>query len=181
MRTDLPRSTHGQKTLERGGSACKTSPMAKIPSDEPWCWQLHLTICLCCRCSDRARPWFRLRIYWWGWCQTYPKHLRTIRLWEQRTHRWVEAYRSGLATKEAQNQVREFSSTKYKSHRRVPEAVACIFDDPVAWPPNWPLGEFFSCSNLMQIKIRLGVCFYSSKGAFLQEEIKFRLLLTLDP
>jgi len=58
--------------------------------------------------------------------------LCTIRLWEQRTHRWVEAYRSGLATKEAQNHIREFSSTKYKSHRRVPEAVACIFDDPVA-------------------------------------------------
>lgn len=58
--------------------------------------------------------------------------LRTIRLWEQRMHQWVEAYQSGLPTKEAQMEVRKFSSTKYKSHRRVPEATACIFDAPVA-------------------------------------------------
>ncbi|KAG2134556.1 uncharacterized protein EDB93DRAFT_1242635 [Suillus bovinus] len=43
--------------------------------------------------------------------------LSTIRLWEHRMHRWVSAY-----------QVKEFSSRKYKSHRRVPETLACLFD-----------------------------------------------------
>jgi hypothetical protein len=54
--------------------------------------------------------------------------LSTIRLWEHRMHRWMSAYRSGLETKTAQLQVKEFSSRKYKSHRRVPETVACLFD-----------------------------------------------------
>jgi len=43
-------------------------------------------------------------------------------------HRWIEAYRSGLPTKEAQLQVQQFSSTKYKSHRHIPETVARLFD-----------------------------------------------------
>jgi hypothetical protein len=54
--------------------------------------------------------------------------LKTFRLWEHRMYRWMDAYREGLGTSEAQIQVRKFSSTKYKSHRRIPEAVACIFD-----------------------------------------------------
>ncbi|EIW82983.1 hypothetical protein CONPUDRAFT_53085 [Coniophora puteana RWD-64-598 SS2] len=54
--------------------------------------------------------------------------IRTIRLWENRTHRWIEAYRSGLDAKEAHIEVRNFSSTRYKSHRRVPERVAQRFD-----------------------------------------------------
>lgn len=54
--------------------------------------------------------------------------LQTIRKWELRTHRWIEAYRSGLSTKDAQLRVKQFSSTKYKSHRRVPETIARIFD-----------------------------------------------------
>ncbi|KAG2755700.1 hypothetical protein P692DRAFT_20717258 [Suillus brevipes Sb2] len=54
--------------------------------------------------------------------------VNTIRLWEHRMHRWIEAYRSGLPTKEAQLQVRQFSSTKYKSHRHIPETVARLFD-----------------------------------------------------
>ncbi|KAG2742513.1 hypothetical protein P692DRAFT_20748215 [Suillus brevipes Sb2] len=33
-----------------------------------------------------------------------------------------------LPTKEAQLQVQQFSSTKYKSHRRIPETVARLFD-----------------------------------------------------
>jgi hypothetical protein len=40
----------------------------------------------------------------------------------------LSAYWSGLETKEAQLQVREFSSKKYKSDRRVPETVASLFD-----------------------------------------------------
>ncbi|KAG0708025.1 hypothetical protein DFH29DRAFT_795899, partial [Suillus ampliporus] len=55
-------------------------------------------------------------------------HLSTIWLWEHQMHRWMNAYWSGLETKEAQLQVKEFSLRKYKSHRCVPETVACLFD-----------------------------------------------------
>src|ERR1700722_3007873 len=58
--------------------------------------------------------------------------LKTFRLWEHRMYRWMDAYRAGLGTSEAQIQVRKFSSTKYKSHRRVPEAVASAFDQAPA-------------------------------------------------
>ncbi|KAG1727295.1 uncharacterized protein EDB91DRAFT_1061178 [Suillus paluster] len=54
--------------------------------------------------------------------------LQSIRLWEHRTHRWIEAYQLGLGIKDAQLKVRQFSSMKYKSHRRVPETVAQLFD-----------------------------------------------------
>ncbi|KAF9456185.1 hypothetical protein BDZ94DRAFT_1144265, partial [Collybia nuda] len=54
--------------------------------------------------------------------------LSTIRKWEHRMIRWMDAYRSGLGAKEAQNQVRAFSSKKYKSHRRIPETLARQFD-----------------------------------------------------
>ena len=55
-------------------------------------------------------------------------HIHTIRRWEHRIFRWIEAYRSGLGTREAQVQVRKFSSTMYKSHRCIPEGVASAFD-----------------------------------------------------
>jgi hypothetical protein len=54
--------------------------------------------------------------------------LHTIRRWEHRIYRWMEAYRSGLSTTDAQIQVKNYSSKKYKSHRRVPETVARAFD-----------------------------------------------------
>ncbi|KAG2159301.1 uncharacterized protein EDB93DRAFT_1237498 [Suillus bovinus] len=54
--------------------------------------------------------------------------LRAIRLWEHHMHRWMEAYWTGLGMKDAQFRVKQFSSTKYKSHRCVHEAVACTFD-----------------------------------------------------
>ena len=54
--------------------------------------------------------------------------LQTIRRWEHRMYRWMDAYRAGMGTTDAQKQVKAFSSTKYKSHRRVPEAVARTFD-----------------------------------------------------
>ena len=54
--------------------------------------------------------------------------LDTIRKWEHRMHRWMNAYREGLDTCQAQLKVKTFSSTKYKSHRRVPETVAATFD-----------------------------------------------------
>ncbi|KIJ36443.1 hypothetical protein M422DRAFT_261186 [Sphaerobolus stellatus SS14] len=50
--------------------------------------------------------------------------LQTIRRWEHRMDRWVAAYDTGLDAKEAQQKVREFSSRKYTSHRRVPETLA---------------------------------------------------------
>lgn len=51
-----------------------------------------------------------------------------IRRWEHRMFRWMDAYRAGMGTTDAQKQVKKFSSTKYKSHRRVPETVARTFD-----------------------------------------------------
>jgi transposase len=54
--------------------------------------------------------------------------LTTIRQWEHRMYRWMEAYRSGLGTSAAQLQVKRFGSAKYKSHRWVLEAVARAFD-----------------------------------------------------
>jgi hypothetical protein len=54
--------------------------------------------------------------------------LETIRRWEHRMVRWMDAYRSGLQAKDAEMQVKAFSSKKYQSHRRVPEAVARLFD-----------------------------------------------------
>ncbi|KAG5219374.1 transposase domain-containing protein [Salix suchowensis] len=52
----------------------------------------------------------------------------TIRKWEHRMQRWMDGYREGLGAKEAQFKVREFSSTKYTSHRRIPNQVAAVFD-----------------------------------------------------
>ena len=54
--------------------------------------------------------------------------LETIRQWEHRMQRWMDAYRSGMETQDAQKHVRAFSSRIYKSHRRVPERVASQFD-----------------------------------------------------
>ncbi|KAF8055963.1 hypothetical protein FPV67DRAFT_1384425, partial [Lyophyllum atratum] len=54
--------------------------------------------------------------------------LATIRKWEHRMHRWMDAYREGLGTQDAQVKVKQFSSTRYKSHRRIPETVAQAFD-----------------------------------------------------
>lgn len=47
--------------------------------------------------------------------------VETIRKWEHHMHRWMNAYHQGMGAKEAQIEVRRFSSTKYKSHRRVSE------------------------------------------------------------
>jgi hypothetical protein len=54
--------------------------------------------------------------------------LTTIRRWEHRMHRWMDAYRQGLDTQDAQAKVKAFCSTKYKSHRRIPETLARTFD-----------------------------------------------------
>lgn len=46
--------------------------------------------------------------------------VHTIWCWEHHMFCWLEAYRSGLGTTEAQQQVKKFSSTAYQSHRQVP-------------------------------------------------------------
>ncbi|KXN82145.1 hypothetical protein AN958_03160, partial [Leucoagaricus sp. SymC.cos] len=51
-----------------------------------------------------------------------------IRKWQNRMFRWVDAYHSGLDAQEAQLHVRAFSSRRYKSHRRIPDAVANALD-----------------------------------------------------
>lgn len=47
---------------------------------------------------------------------------------EHQMVRWMDPYRMGLTAKDAQFQVRMYSSKKYKSHRRVPERLARQFD-----------------------------------------------------
>ncbi|KAG1839892.1 hypothetical protein DFJ58DRAFT_667458, partial [Suillus subalutaceus] len=44
-------------------------------------------------------------------------------VWEHRMYQWMEAYRSGLGTTEAQIH-KTFSSREYKSHIRIPDTVA---------------------------------------------------------
>jgi hypothetical protein len=55
-------------------------------------------------------------------------NLLTIRRWEHRMVRWMDAYRSGLGAKDAQFRVKQFSSKCYTSHRRIPDTVAQLFD-----------------------------------------------------
>ena len=55
-------------------------------------------------------------------------NILTIRKWEHRMIRWMDAYRDGKGTKEAQIQVKKFGSRKQTSHRRVYETVARAFD-----------------------------------------------------
>jgi hypothetical protein len=54
--------------------------------------------------------------------------LSTIRRWEHQMIRWMEAYKQGLGTQDAQMKVKQFSSAIYKSHRRILETVAQAFD-----------------------------------------------------
>jgi hypothetical protein len=55
--------------------------------------------------------------------------VKTIRKWEHRTMRWLDAYGSGKGTKEAQLHVKQFSSCKYTSHRRIPQSIATLMDN----------------------------------------------------
>jgi len=54
--------------------------------------------------------------------------LKTIQRWELWMICWMDAYQSGLGARDAQSQVKFFSSKCYTSHRRVPETVARQFD-----------------------------------------------------
>ena len=50
--------------------------------------------------------------------------LSTIRKWEHQMIRWMEAYRDGKSTKDAQFDVKKYGSRQYTSHHRVLESVA---------------------------------------------------------
>ncbi|KAF8991017.1 hypothetical protein BDQ17DRAFT_1466518 [Cyathus striatus] len=54
--------------------------------------------------------------------------IQTIRKWELRMIRWMNAYHEGLGAKEAQTKAKQSSSRRYTSHRRIHEAVATAFD-----------------------------------------------------
>jgi hypothetical protein len=51
-----------------------------------------------------------------------------IRKWEHRMWRWVDAYDGGMGARDAQLHVQKFSSTKFRSHRRVYESQASQLD-----------------------------------------------------
>ncbi|EIW76870.1 hypothetical protein CONPUDRAFT_63241 [Coniophora puteana RWD-64-598 SS2] len=55
--------------------------------------------------------------------------IETIRRWEHRMWRWIEAYSDGLSVKAAQSKVKEFSSKRYTSHRRIPDTLASALDE----------------------------------------------------
>ncbi|KAH8793679.1 hypothetical protein DL96DRAFT_1478969 [Flagelloscypha sp. PMI_526] len=55
--------------------------------------------------------------------------LSTFRKWQNRTFRWVEAYRSGLDARHAQFEVKKFSTRVYRSHRRVGEQMGSLMDN----------------------------------------------------
>ena len=52
----------------------------------------------------------------------------TIQKWEHQVIQWMDAYRDGMGTKEAQIQVKKFSSHKQSSHCWVYEIVVHMFD-----------------------------------------------------
>ncbi|KZV70014.1 hypothetical protein PENSPDRAFT_632253 [Peniophora sp. CONT] len=51
-----------------------------------------------------------------------------IRKWEHRSWRFIDAYAGGLNAKDAQFQVKKYSSRTYASHRRIPERLAAALD-----------------------------------------------------
>ena len=52
----------------------------------------------------------------------------TIQKWEHRMIWWMDAYREGKGTKEAQIQVKKFGNHKQSSHCWVYESVAKVFE-----------------------------------------------------
>jgi hypothetical protein len=54
--------------------------------------------------------------------------VETIRKWEHRMWRWLDAYDGGMGAREAQLHVQKFSLQKYKSHQRVPEGLGIQLD-----------------------------------------------------
>ncbi|KAH8828793.1 hypothetical protein DL96DRAFT_1695984 [Flagelloscypha sp. PMI_526] len=55
--------------------------------------------------------------------------LSTFRKWQNRTFRWIEAYRSGLDARHAQFEVKKFSTRVYRSHRRTGEQIGTLMDN----------------------------------------------------
>ncbi|KAJ3765771.1 hypothetical protein FB446DRAFT_767596 [Lentinula raphanica] len=52
-----------------------------------------------------------------------------IRKYEHRSWRFIDAYAESLDAKEALRKVKQFSSCRYKSHRRIPERLAQAMDE----------------------------------------------------
>ncbi|TFL05134.1 hypothetical protein BDV98DRAFT_501471, partial [Pterulicium gracile] len=52
----------------------------------------------------------------------------TIRKWEHRAWRFIDAYAKGLDAKDAQIEVKLYSSRRYKAHRRISEGLARPMD-----------------------------------------------------
>ena len=86
--------------------------------------------------------WGTVKKYLWEHCDytfntlktNLPKalasvELKTIRKWEHRMIRWMEAYRDGKSAKDAQSEVKKYGSRQYKLHRKVSESVARRFDE----------------------------------------------------
>ena len=104
----------------------------------------HLCIFLLkfhCELSFIELFWGAVKRYLWENCddsfttlqENMPKALasvsvETIWKWEHWMKQWMEAYGDGLGAKDAQIQVKKFSSKRYTSHRRIPEHVAAALD-----------------------------------------------------
>ena len=74
-----------------------------------------------------------------------------IQKWEHRSWRFIDAYSEGLDSHSAQLKVKEYSSQKYKSHRRIPEGLVREMDGN-----PWPSPSF--CSNIIVYVI--SACIY---------------------
>ena len=110
--------------------------------------------------------------------------------WEHRMHQWMDAYREDLGTQEAQLHVKQFSSTRYKSHHHIPKTVATcscsqhldiIFPYwlicnhlPIAiygmWPNRW-FGKIRTPPVLKLSKIGLANLILDLKGAVWQDRL----------
>ncbi|KIK54954.1 hypothetical protein GYMLUDRAFT_176490 [Collybiopsis luxurians FD-317 M1] len=65
--------------------------------------------------------------------ENMPKALDSVSVeliwkWEHRSWHFIDAYAENLDSKDALKKVKQFSSRKYKSHRRVPEQLAQVMD-----------------------------------------------------
>lgn len=69
--------------------------------------------------------WSAVKKYLWEHCDFT---FSTIWKWKHQLYQWMDAYRSGLGTTDAQKQVQKFTLTRYKSHRHILELVARAMD-----------------------------------------------------
>jgi hypothetical protein len=105
--------------------------------------------------------------------------LSTIRLWEHRMYRWMEAtWHSGCTAAGLEFQFCKVQITP--THPR----DSCVgfrlsMDSTCRGTPNWTSSKYISPSILIVNKFRLEVLFVSLKGVFLLEEKKLGLNLNV--